>query len=104
MVTRDNFRSEAHKEIEDIAHTLAQVSRIVNHTDDEVESKIGLSWTNLSRIYFVDRETLGNIQDLKEALKSKEYLVSIKEEQNEPCLEVQSTRELFERLLDEDEL
>lgn len=104
MVTRDNLRSEAQGEIEDLAHTLTQVSRIVNHTEDEVESKIGLSWTNLSRIYFADEETLGNIQDLKDSLKYKEYLVTIKEEQNEPCLEVQSTRDLFERLLDEDEL
>lgn len=100
MVSQKELRVRAQEEIEQIAHNLTSVSEITHHTKQDTEETIGLSWTNISDIYFSDTEQVSSINELKESLKNKYYLALISQKHNEPCLEVEFTREAHQRLED----
>jgi len=96
----EEIREKAQEEIQTKANELTNTKSITNHTKEEIENTIGLSWTNVAKVYFEDSETIGNINTLKEELEKQEYIAKIDETDGQPCLTIIVTIDLYERLED----
>lgn len=98
------FRDTVHEEIKNVAQENADIKQIVTYTRDEADEKLGLTWTDLARIYFDPQETMNNAANVKKELEDKQYLVVFDEDdEGKQCLDVKLTIDVNKRISEDEE-
>lgn len=96
-IDMDDVRAAQQSEIHEVCMDHIQVTGFDRYTRDDVDDKLGKTWTNLATVYVSNKSSLSDLSKCICILRNMEYIVNVNHQAGGIQLEVKLTHETVKR-------